>query len=93
MKKPSFHVSVQKGRGITVIERNQTVDFSLEQLSLLSGVEYSRPDGQPLLMDLIFCMQASRPMPAIIWLHGGGFTEEQMTRLSRPERRFILRIP
>ena len=72
-----------------MIERKQIADFSLEQISLLSGVEYSRPDNTPLLMDLIFDMRAPRPMPVVIWLHGGGFTEEQMTRLSRPEHRFV----
>ena len=72
-----------------MMERSQVADFSLLGISQLSAVEYARPDGIPQRMDLIFDYNAPRPMPAVLWIHGGGFTEEQLTRLSRPEHRFV----
>lgn len=72
-----------------MMERSQVADFSLLGISQFSAVEYARPDGIPQRMDLIFDYNAPRPMPAVLWIHGGGFTEEQLTRLSRPEHRFV----
>jgi acetyl esterase/lipase len=69
--------------------RPQTADFALENISLLSAIEYGNPDGSTLCMDLIFDGKAQAPMPVILWIHGGGFTEEECTRLSRPEQRFV----
>lgn len=69
--------------------RPEIADYSLEGVSQLAGVEYGRPDGNPLLMDCCFMVNAPKPMPAVIWIHGGGFTEEHYTRLSRPERSFV----
>jgi acetyl esterase/lipase len=69
--------------------RPQIADFSLEGISQLAAVEYGKPNGYPLRMDLIFDVNAKKPMPAIIWVHGGGCTEENYTRLSRPEKCFV----
>ena len=71
------------------IHRPQLADFSLEGVSALSSIVYGQGGGIPLLMDCFYCESAPRPMPAIIWMHGGGFTEEALTRLSRPEKAFV----
>jgi len=63
----------------------ETVDFAAEGLVCLDGVEYGRGGQERLLMDCIYLPEARKPMPAIIWIHGGGFTEENLTRVSRPE--------
>ena len=71
------------------IHRPQLADFSLEGVSALSSIVYGQGGGIPLLMDCFYCESAPRPMPAIIWMHGGGFTEEALIRLSRPEKAFV----
>jgi acetyl esterase/lipase len=40
----------------------------------LRDLEYARPDGKPLRLDL-FVPPSDRPLPLIIWVHGGGWTE------------------
>ena len=68
--------------------RPEIVDLSLQGISQICSVEYGNPNGIPQLMDIIFDYNSPSPMPTIIWIHGGGFTEEEYTRFSRPEKRF-----
>lgn len=69
--------------------RPQVVDFAAFGVTVLEGIEYGKGGDTPLLMDC-FCLPSTpAPRPAIIWLHGGGFTEEQCTRVSRPEKSFL----
>ena len=36
-------------------------------------VAYARIDGQPLLLDVYLPDKADRPLPVIVWIHGGGW--------------------
>ena len=36
-------------------------------------VEYARVDGAPLLLDLYLSKDAPKPMPVIVWIHGGAW--------------------
>ena len=38
-----------------------------------SGVEYSNPDGEHLLLDLARPKSGDGPFPAVLCIHGGGF--------------------
>lgn len=40
---------------------------------LRTDIEFARPGGKPLAMDA-FVPEGKGPFPAIIWVHGGGFT-------------------
>ncbi len=71
------------------IKRPQIADFAAEGIAVEEAVAYGQASGQTLLMDCFHLPQSKRPMPAIIWMHGGGFTEVEMTRLSRPEKSFV----
>ncbi|MEN3944178.1 alpha/beta hydrolase [Prosthecobacter sp. SYSU 5D2] len=43
-------------------------------VKVLRDVEYSRPAGHPLLLDLYLPeKRTSKPLPVILWVHGGGW--------------------
>jgi acetyl esterase/lipase len=71
------------------IERPEIADFAAAGITVLEGLEYGRGGTIPLLMDSFYQPGARLPMPVIIWIHVGGFTEEQLTRQSRPELSFV----
>lgn len=68
----------------------EQVDFIKEGITVLDGVIYSKTEDGILRMDCLWddTIEAEK-RPAIIWIHGGGFTEERLTRKSRPEKRFL----
>lgn len=39
----------------------------------LRDLEYARPDRKPLLLDLYLPEDADRPLPLVIWIHGGAW--------------------
>lgn len=39
----------------------------------LSGIEYSKPDGNPLQMDIYLPAPTGNPPPVILWIHGGAW--------------------
>ena len=68
----------------------ETVDLSKEGITVLDGVIYSKTQDGVLRMDCLWDEAVeSEKRPAIVWIHGGGFTEERLTRKSRPEKRFL----
>ena len=69
--------------------RPQIVDMAEEQITYVDGVAYTVQEDGPYRLDAFWDDAAPRPMPAIIWIHGGGFTEEHVTRKSRPEKSFL----
>ncbi len=42
-------------------------------IELIPDLVFSAPDGKPLLLDLYLPQDAARPLPVIVWLHGGGW--------------------
>lgn len=46
----------------------------LGMAELRKDIEFARPAGEPQQMDAWVPEQGSGPFPAIIWVHGGGFT-------------------
>ena len=71
------------------IECSEKADFDRECVTVIDGAIYTEtPDGI-LRMDCFFDEQITEKKPAIIWIHGGGFTEEHISRKCRPEKRFL----
>ena len=69
--------------------RPEQVDLLREGITVFDGVVYSRTEDGVLRMDILNDEDVLGPKPVIIWIHGGGFTEEHCTRKSRPEKRFL----
>ena len=70
--------------------RAEQVDFDQECITVLDGLIYARTEDGFLRMDCLLDETLEiGPRPAILWIHGGGFIEPQVTRKSRPEKRFL----
>lgn len=71
------------------IECGEKVNFDKECVTVIDGAVYTTTEDGVLRMDCFYDEQISGKKPAIIWIHGGGFTEEHITRKCRPEKRFL----
>jgi acetyl esterase/lipase len=43
------------------------------EVKVLTDLEFAAPDGKPLLVDLYLPIGVEKPLPVIVWLHGGGW--------------------
>ena len=62
-------------------------------VELIADVEYSRPDGSPLLLDLYLPKApAAKPRPLVVWIHGGGWwTGNKSSAAGTPALRLVER--
>jgi len=44
-----------------------------DSVEAIRGIEYSRPDGHALLLDVLRPKQANGPTPVVVFVHGGGW--------------------
>lgn len=56
-----------------------TVSVALAQDTYESGIEYAKPDGQALQLDLARPAEGEGPFPAVVCIHGGGFREGDLS--------------
>lgn len=45
----------------------------LYEVKVLSDLEFAAPNGKSLLLDLYLPIGVEKPVPVIVWLHGGGW--------------------
>jgi acetyl esterase/lipase len=43
------------------------------EVKVLTDLEFTAPNGKPLLLDLYLPLETRKPVPVIVWLHGGGW--------------------
>lgn len=72
-------------QGAKVIEPER-VNFASLGLCYEMAVEYGCCNGHALLMDYFYPKENNGRMPAIIWVHGGGWFSRDLTRVYRPEK-------
>lgn len=64
----------------------EKIDYQKEGLSFLEGIVYSDCDPEICRMDLVFPKETEKKLPVVIWVHGGGWTDENLTRKYLPSR-------
>ena len=68
----------------------ERVDWNRECITVLDGVIYAHTEDGFLRMDCLWDDTTEDVRrPAILWIHGGGFLEQNVTRKNRPEERFL----
>ena len=55
------------------------------QTTVIPDVPYTENPHKRQYLDIILPKDEGRPFPVAVWLHGGGFNSEELTRLYRPE--------
>lgn len=63
----------------------ERVDWDKNNVDYRPDTPYGTRNGHSLYLDLMLPRQAPRPLPVVVWFHGGGWTSEELTRLYRPE--------
>lgn len=64
----------------------ERVDFAAEGLNFEENVEYGCADGFSLLLDIMYPKDTQNAHPAVIWVHGGGWSSEELDKRYRPEK-------
>ncbi|HJC22085.1 MAG TPA: alpha/beta hydrolase [Candidatus Eisenbergiella merdavium] len=62
----------------------EKIDFEAEGLIQREGVAYTAYHGKEYRMDIVFPADAQKPLPTVIWVHGGGWSDENLTRKYLP---------
>lgn len=62
------------------------VDFEKEGMIYEPDIVYATMAGVDLKLDLFYAKDAARPMPAVVWFHGGGWDSVDLNRKYRPEK-------
>ncbi len=62
------------------------VNWEAEGLIYEPDVQYGFANGRALMMDIMYPPVEEKKHPVIIWVHGGGWASEDLTRLYRPEQ-------
>jgi acetyl esterase/lipase len=44
-------------------------------IQTVKNLEYAKPNGHPLALDLYIPKGVAKPMPVVLWVHGGGWME------------------
>ena len=65
----------------------ERVDWSAEGLIYEPDLQYGYAGGRALMMDIMYPpVEEERKHPVVIWVHGGGWSSEDLTRVYRPEK-------
>ena len=62
------------------------IDHEKESICFKEGVEYVSHDGRAYRIDIQYPANAQGKLPAVIWVHGGGWSDENLTRKYLPSR-------
>ena len=60
------------------------IDFEAEGLVQKEGVVYTTHSGKAYRMDIVYPADAKKALPTVVWVHGGGWSDENLTRKYLP---------
>lgn len=60
------------------------IDYEAEGLVQCEGVTYSTYNGREYKMDIVYPKGAEGGLPTVVWVHGGGWSDEKLTRKYLP---------
>lgn len=60
------------------------IDFEKEGLVQKEGVVYTTHGGKACRMDIVYPVRAKEALPVVVWVHGGGWASEDLTRKYLP---------
>ena len=60
------------------------IDFEAGGLVQQEGVVYATHQGKAYRMDVVYPADAKKALPAVVWVHGGGWSDENLTRKYLP---------
>lgn len=64
----------------------ERVNWEAEGLIYEPDIQYGYAGGRALMMDIMYPPREEKKHPVVIWVHGGGWSDEKLTRLYRPEK-------
>jgi acetyl esterase/lipase len=62
----------------------EKIDYEKEGMKFFEGVTYVIHDDNEIKMDIVIPENGMRAMPCIIWVHGGGWADKNLTRKYLP---------
>lgn len=60
------------------------IDYEAEGLVQCEGITYSTYNGREYKMDIVYPARAEGGLPVVVWVHGGGWSDEKLTRKYLP---------
>lgn len=63
----------------------ERVNWSAEGLIYEPDIQYGFASERALMMDIMYPPVEEKKHPVVIWVHGGGWSSEDLTRVYRPE--------
>jgi len=66
------------------------VDFAAQGMTYEPDIAYAVMSGFQLKLDLFYSKTSAKPMPAVVWFHGGGWSNEKLDRKYRPEEQLAV---
>lgn len=64
----------------------ERVDWEACGLIYEPDIQYGYASDRALMMDVMYPPVGEKKHPVVIWVHGGGWSDENLTRLYRPEK-------
>lgn len=62
----------------------EKVDYEAQGLVQCEGVVYTVQGGREYKMDIVYPAGAEGVLPTVVWVHGGGWSDEKLTRKYLP---------
>ncbi|HBC89592.1 MAG TPA: lipase [Lentisphaeria bacterium] len=70
----SIHAADKDKKNSTKLSKEDLLKAAAEGVKVVKNLEYSKPQGKSMTLDLFIPENAKGKLPLIVWIHGGGWT-------------------